>query len=353
MMEMGKAMMGTGEAEGDKRSILAAEAAISNPLLDDVSMKGARGVLINITGGPDMTLYEVDEAATRIREEVDPNANIIFGSIFDQSLKGKIRVSVVATGIGVAVEAAPKVHTLYPEAGLSARPIAQATPAPAAAFRPVAIGGAATARVMAPAPLVVPAAQPVAELKTMEQLAPAPAIETPAPAVEAAAAPLVAETTAVPAAAAAGEPKAGFTARPLPMQASLVAPRPAAESFVAPRPVEPRGRPAAMAKPEPFAEAAVANAGATPQPPRKKARGPSLFERMTGVGRRAEPEAVPAQAPQAAMRVEPMLESRPAAPRPTPEVRKADPAPQPAERLAPQPEDDLLEIPAFLRRQAN
>ncbi|HPI62936.1 MAG TPA: cell division protein FtsZ, partial [Alphaproteobacteria bacterium] len=99
MSEMGKAMMGTGEAEGDNRAVKAAEAAISNPLLDDVSMKGARGVLINITGGLDMTLFEVDEAANRIREEVDPEANIIFGSTFDESLVGKMRISVVATGI--------------------------------------------------------------------------------------------------------------------------------------------------------------------------------------------------------------------------------------------------------------
>ncbi len=99
MSEMGKAMMGTGEAEGEKRAIDAAEAAISNPLLDDVSMRGARGVLINITGGLDMTLYEVDAAANRIREEVDGDANIIFGSTFDNSLEGRMRVSVVATGI--------------------------------------------------------------------------------------------------------------------------------------------------------------------------------------------------------------------------------------------------------------
>lgn len=99
MREMGKAMMGTGEAEGERRAVEAAEAAISNPLLDDVSMKGARGVLINITGGYDMTLFEVDEAANRIRDEVDPDANIIFGSTFNESLKGKMRVSVVATGI--------------------------------------------------------------------------------------------------------------------------------------------------------------------------------------------------------------------------------------------------------------
>ena len=99
MDEMGKAMMGTGEAEGDNRAIEAAEAAIANPLLDDVSMSGANGLLINISGGEDMTLYEVDEAANRIKDEVDENANIIIGSTFDDNLKGIVRVSVVATGI--------------------------------------------------------------------------------------------------------------------------------------------------------------------------------------------------------------------------------------------------------------
>ncbi len=99
MSEMGKAMMGTGEASGEKRALEAAEAAIANPLLDDVSMKGARGLLISITGGNDLTLYEVDEAATRIREEVDKEANIILGATFDETLDGVIRVSVVATGI--------------------------------------------------------------------------------------------------------------------------------------------------------------------------------------------------------------------------------------------------------------
>jgi cell division protein FtsZ len=99
MSEMGKAMMGTGEATGDRRAVEATERAISNPLLEDASMKGARGVLINITGGLDMTLFEVDEAANRIREEVDTDANIIFGSTFDPSMEGIMRVSVVATGI--------------------------------------------------------------------------------------------------------------------------------------------------------------------------------------------------------------------------------------------------------------
>src|SRR5579884_3463841 len=99
MREMGKAMMGTGEAEGEKRALTAAEAAISNPLIDDSSMKGAKGLLISITGGKDLTLFEVDEAASRIRQEVDQDANIIVGATFDESLDGIIRVSVVATGI--------------------------------------------------------------------------------------------------------------------------------------------------------------------------------------------------------------------------------------------------------------
>ncbi len=99
MKDMGKAMMGTGESSGEKRAVEAAEAAISNPLLDDVSMKGARGLLISITGGSDLTLYEVDEAASRIRSEVDPEANIILGATFDDGLDGAMRVSVVATGI--------------------------------------------------------------------------------------------------------------------------------------------------------------------------------------------------------------------------------------------------------------
>jgi cell division protein FtsZ len=102
MREMGKAMMGTGEATGERRAVLAAEAAIANPLLDEVSMKGARGLLISITGGNDLTLYEVDEAASRIRQEVDEDANIILGATFDQNLDGMVRVSVVATGIDAA-----------------------------------------------------------------------------------------------------------------------------------------------------------------------------------------------------------------------------------------------------------
>ncbi len=143
MREMGKAMMGTGEAKGEKRALAAAEAAIANPLLDDVSMKGARGLLISITGGNDLTLYEVDEAATRIREEVDPEANIILGATFDSKLEGTIRVSVVATGIDMIGMVAP-VYTEERLAELAERmkprqPVAEPAQAPASstAFRPV------------------------------------------------------------------------------------------------------------------------------------------------------------------------------------------------------------------------
>jgi cell division protein FtsZ len=128
MSEMGKAMMGTGEADGDNRAIEAAEKAISNPLLDGVSMKGAKGVIISITGGEDMRLMEVDEAASHIKELVDPDANIIWGSAFNNDLGGKIRVSVVATGIEADSVAQPtpgKVFT-FP----ARQPVA--TPAPAA-----------------------------------------------------------------------------------------------------------------------------------------------------------------------------------------------------------------------------
>jgi cell division protein FtsZ len=139
MSEMGKAMMGTGEATGERRSVEAAEAAISNPLLDDVSMKGAKGVLINVTGGMDMTLFEVDEAANRIRDEVDPDANIIFGSTFDESLEGKIRISVVATGIDKihAQEHAPaRTSFTVPAGGPKARAETQAAQAPRPTMQP-------------------------------------------------------------------------------------------------------------------------------------------------------------------------------------------------------------------------
>jgi cell division protein FtsZ len=128
MAGMGKAMMGTGESSGEKRAIEAAEAAISNPLLDDVSMKGASGLLVSITGGNDLTLYEVDEAASRIREEADPDANIIVGATFDDELDGSIRVSVVATGLGLLLTDEIKEPEAKPT--LSDR-LASLSPAPA------------------------------------------------------------------------------------------------------------------------------------------------------------------------------------------------------------------------------
>ena len=149
MREMGKAMMGTGEASGDRRAIQAAEAAIANPLLDETSMKGARGLLISITGGKDLTLFEVDEAATRIREEVDPDANIILGATFEEELEGIIRVSVVATGIdNAAREEATPVEVRIAEMSQRLRSIAQpqptaAKPAAQPAVAQVAATGAA------------------------------------------------------------------------------------------------------------------------------------------------------------------------------------------------------------------
>ena len=170
MAEMGKAMMGAGEAEGDSRAVKAAESAISNPLLDDVSLKGARGVLINITGGNDMTLYEVDEAANRIREEVDPEANIIFGSTFDGGIDGKVRVSIFATGITQAgqQDAAPTATHSTPSSTpytLNTPPAPSAAPSPSQdADRVVAL---TLAEEPAPAPATVEAdARPAAEPET-------------------------------------------------------------------------------------------------------------------------------------------------------------------------------------------
>ncbi|HEY0105269.1 MAG TPA: cell division protein FtsZ, partial [Rhizomicrobium sp.] len=141
--EMGKAMMGTGEAEGEDRASKAADMAISNPLLDDVSMKGAKGVLINITGGPDLMLFEVEQAANRIRAEVDPDANIIFGNTILDDMEGRIRVSVVATGIDADQLRLPepKVQPLRPNLKPVAFKPEPVRPEPRAEQRPaVALG---------------------------------------------------------------------------------------------------------------------------------------------------------------------------------------------------------------------
>ncbi|HEY2658983.1 MAG TPA: cell division protein FtsZ [Caulobacteraceae bacterium] len=162
MTEMGKAMMGTGEATGEDRALMAAQNAIANPLLDEVSLKGAKAVLVNVTGGLDMTLLEVDEAANAISDQVDPEANIIFGAAFDPSLDGKIRVSVVATGMdgsSIAAIESKASRTTVSTAPLSTRDAAPAPAASAPARQPIyaqtapaASAPAPTARPLAPSP---------------------------------------------------------------------------------------------------------------------------------------------------------------------------------------------------------
>jgi cell division protein FtsZ len=283
MSEMGKAMMGTGEGEGDRRAIDAAEAAISNPLLEDVSMKGARGILINITGGPDMTLFEVDEAANRIREEVDPEANIIFGSTFDENLSGKIRISVVATGIDVEAAAQPR-----PAISLVSSRDAAAAPRAAAA------GGYT---------------QPV-----LTQNAALPQEPGREPALRA-------ETETEPA------PQAAVAAESAALRGG---------AFIAPKPADPGvGRPVPLTQP-----AVPPAAAARDSAPKPKGRVPSLIERVTGVGR-ARPAPLP---------------ERPAPPPVAAPAKPAQPrlaSLEPDDRAGASSEDDLLDIPAFLRRQAN
>ncbi|MBX3594299.1 cell division protein FtsZ [Sphingomonas sp.] len=158
MSEMGKAMMGTGEASGDSRAIDAAQQAIANPLLDGVSLDGAKGVIVSITGGEDMRLLEVDEAANHIRELVDDNANIIWGSAFNPELEGKIRVSVVATGI---------------EADAEAKPAAPAAPEATRSFTFGTVRRPSAPAAEAPAPVETPAAAPVEQAAEAESAAPA------------------------------------------------------------------------------------------------------------------------------------------------------------------------------------
>ncbi|MFN7189965.1 MAG: cell division protein FtsZ, partial [Rhodospirillales bacterium] len=345
MGEMGKAMMGTGEAEGDSRAIDAAQKAISNPLLDDVSMKGAKGVLINITGGMDMTLFEVDEAANRIRDEVDPEANIIFGSTFDETLNGRMRVSVVATGIDAAAAVQPKPQTTVVS---FARPAARPTvPAPMTTTAPAAVAAATSIPAM---PNMVPAT--VAQSAPIQQTATALKLEAaPIPVFEAA--PLAA-------------PALPLAVEPAPVAAQPVAPQPV-EAYIPPKPVEVAQ--AAASPANPFAEAELVNAAKTAAPAVKPApRKVSLFERMTRTGQ-ARSEAAPAaaepvrsQPPLAAPIGAMTLPTQPAAAAaPAPATAPAAPATSqprlggldPADRIQSKTEDDLLEIPAFLRRQAN
>ena len=364
MAEMGKAMMGTGEAEGDRRSVLAAEAAISNPLLDDVSMRGARGVLINITGGMDMTLYEVDEAANRIRDEVDPDANIIFGSTFDESLEGRVRVSVVATGIDSEANEAPRPATNGLTLVSSRGHQGMVRPATGEATRATMTAPAATATTVARSE--PPAAEP--PMMPMMPSTAQPAVQAAATAPTQPVAPpfsLPGEMPApAPAARAAAAAQPGM--REQSHQAAGLATRPSEAAYRAPAAAMPRSAA------QPFAEADLVNAGRTVADHVKK-RGSNIFRRVTGL----------LQSEEAGHEVQPGFErtaGRPATPtRPLPPMRpaaeptaeaareepraQAQPAPrQPAAQPRldinqrpplPRHEDDALDIPAFLRRQAN
>ncbi|HLA01462.1 MAG TPA: cell division protein FtsZ [Aestuariivirga sp.] len=291
MSEMGRAMMGTGEATGEKRAIEAAEAAISNPLLDDVSMRGARGLLISISGGPDLTLYEVDEAATRIREEVDPEANIILGATFDDSLEGTMRVSVVATGLAQEL-----VTSSVPAEGEEEMPEAAT-----ASFGYTGKQQTAAPKVVKPAPMAARAHV---------------LVKTPAPAKPAVAEEEMEEEQEEPVAAKAS-PK---------MRSQRIPP---IEEFP---PIAQKQIAAQQNRIEHIAEHAA-----------RKKKG--LFERLAnvGLGRRDDPPPAPRE-PVMAVRSEPKAQA-------AKQPRQAPPEPQPY--IDPNLDDDQLTIPAFLRRQAN
>lgn len=372
MRDMGKAMMGTGEASGEGRAMTAAEAAIANPLLDETSMKGARGLLISITGGRDMTLFEVDEAATRIREEVDQDANIILGATFDETLEGIIRVSVVATGIE-AMEAAGTVDNRTPSRAVTGAASTQQAPRPQPSAQLQA--KPATVEAAKPAP-AKPALDPVAEAqKEMEALSNARKAEeakreenfvpqsrlfsnaTP----QAKPAPSAAPSEPVREATAEAKPQ------PVPQQQPSVVPMPAApqpaaaSTEPAPAPAEPRMPQVEDFPPMVQAELETKASRAGERVAEDDDRGPlGLLKRLTtGLSRREEHDA-PAEP-----RLRPMNtgnnEQR------SSETRR--PLSQEASMYAPsrgqhdsqgrtQPsavnqDDDQLEIPAFLRRQAN
>ncbi len=353
MREMGKAMMGTGEASGAGRAMAAAEAAIANPLLDETSMKGARGLLISITGGRDMTLFEVDEAATRIREEVDSDANIILGATFDESLEGIFRVSVVATGIDKAegMMAAP----IEVKAQVKPRPVAQqmtAALAPQARSieeapaRPVAADPVADA--IAAAEMDLPALPRIAAAASDETFRPASRLF---PANEAPARP----TQPQPAPAAAESQRPAHQARPEPVWDDVTAEtrqpvRPAPQ----PAYVDARETPR-MPRVEDFPPSVQAEIHGRAADHAGDERGPlGLLKRLTtGLTRKEEDEAQRVRPAQTT----PLADTRRAAPSDAslyaPRRGQLDDQGRQQARITPANEDDQLEIPAFLRRQAN
>jgi cell division protein FtsZ len=367
MREMGKAMMGTGEASGEKRALRAAEAAIANPLLDDVSMRGARGLLISITGGADLTLYEVDEAATRIREEVDQEANVIFGATRDDSLEGIVRVSVVATGIDHAEMMREKGQaqidaTMRYQAGLQEQArvaeIEQAQRANAAAA--VAAVTRQQAPSMAPQPAYAEQAQRPAPALRANPVPQAPAYhvqEQAAPAAYAAhqqpaiSQPVMSQPVMAPAYQP-QQPAAYAMPQAAPAQ-SYAAPT----SFIPPQPEQPVRAPR-MPRIEDLPlvaqQSLAASRGLTqpePAPERKRA---SLIDRLAaaGFGRKSEKpaeQAAPAPQPAPAPAQSMSGMGAPMAPQDFAKRPALQPQPQNQSRAF---EDDQLEIPAFLRRQS-
>ena len=348
MRGMGKAMMGTGEAQGEKRALSAAQAAINNPLLDDVSMKGARGLLISITGGRDMKLYEVDEAATRIREEVDSEANIIVGATFDEALEGTVRVSVVATGIDKPVSSQAEVDAT------EARIAEVAERLKAEARLRSAVPNIRTNAV--PMPAAVPQPEPAPELRL--PLAPEP--------VRQAAPSFAADVRIEPV-----QPRQAVAAPPMPAPAPIEAELPQLEeSFIPPAPERAVIRPTRMPRIEDLPlpaqnQIAQTRAAVAAPPPAVSAdqKRMSLMQRLASVGFGRKEEEV-AEAPAPAPRpVQPApvappsaahaeFMRRPAAPQAS---RPAQGQLDPLGRAAPSrpAEDDHLEIPAFLRRQSS
>jgi cell division protein FtsZ len=358
MRDMGKAMMGTGEASGDRRSILAAEAAIANPLLDEVSMKGAKGLLISITGGNDLTLYEVDEAASRIRQEVDEDANIILGATFDSSLDGIIRVSVVATGIDKPAGVVDMNDQRLAEAGERLRAQAAARQAEAnQSMRPTAPAPAAEAYFAQPAQqpeLVQPSPTQPAEPHYAPQAYAPPAPQAYAPQAYA--------------------PNQGDVrvqrvqpqAYPEPAPAPVRRPEAPVQSVFVPPPPEQPLRQQRMPSIEEFPEHAQALMRRQPQAvaeaPAAETRRRTLLERLATFGMsRADEHMMEPQAPRLAA-PQPPRNYPPRQPNPSPvhaeyakrPVTQRPPAPlDPHGRGLPRAEDDQLEIPAFLRRQSN
>ncbi|MFA1625122.1 cell division protein FtsZ [Rhizobium mongolense] len=348
MREMGRAMMGTGEASGQGRAMQAAEAAIANPLLDETSMKGAQGLLISITGGRDLTLFEVDEAATRIREEVDPDANIILGATFDESLEGIIRVSVVATGIDRAMnEAAAK--NFQPAAKPTIRPSAAVAPAPAA-VQPAPV-------MQAPKP-----ADPIAQTIRMAEAEMERELEIPAPRPAAPVQQPVAQDAFRPQSRIFAAAQEAPAARPAPVQPAPapVMSQPAPQPVMQQQPVrqEPAmQQPVRMPKVEDFPPVVQAEIDHRAQPAAAQAheeRGPmGLLKRITNSLGRREEEVAPEMtaAPAAASQ-----QRRPLSPEASlyaPRRGNLDDQGRSVPQARMMQEDDQLEIPAFLRRQSN